>query len=87
MTSLLSIKKLADHAASYMRTGQATSYPSAARKAIRAEGITYEPDVKRLVKEVCAELGRRGARAKKRKQSKKAEPSHTAPTQLLLPLK
>ena len=86
MTSLLSIKKLADRAASYMRTGQATSYPSAARKAIRAEGITYEPDVKRLIKEVCAELGRRGARAKKRTQSQEAKLAYT-PMQLLLPLK
>ena len=86
MTSLLSIKKLADRATSYMRTGQATSYPSAVRKAIHAEGITYEPDVKRLVKEVCAELGRRGAQAKKRKQSKETKPAHN-PKQLLLPLK
>lgn len=57
------IQERADIAATMMRKMKITA-PAAARRAIKAEGISYEPDVDRLSRDITSELGKRGARAK-----------------------
>ncbi len=79
---MANIKYLADKASLLFRTGQATSYPSAAQLAVKQSGITYKPDIKRLAKQVLSELGKRGNRAKKRRIKR----SWRGPDQLTLDL-
>jgi len=54
------IAKLADSAEKKIEKGDALTYPDAARKAIRGQGIFYKTDIERLKTKVCSELGRRG---------------------------
>lgn len=72
MFRVADIVALADRALELYRTSKATSIPSAAQQAVQKSGITYPPDVRRIGREVCAELGRRSA-AKKRKRDQDAK--------------
>lgn len=67
---------LAERALEIYREGDATSIPSAARKAVIGSGISYEPDVERIASQVCSELGRRAGAVSRRKaqeRKKRAE--------------
>jgi len=68
---LANIQKLANKAERLCRQRPSLSRPKAARKVVKGQGIFHEPDVKRLVKAICSELGRRGG-------TKKAESSARA---------
>jgi hypothetical protein len=55
------IQELAASARQKKHSGQATTWPDAARKAVIGKGITAPNDVKRLTRQVLVELSRYGA--------------------------
>ncbi|MBL4644435.1 MAG: hypothetical protein JKX80_01050 [Candidatus Pacebacteria bacterium] len=53
------------------KEGNATSISSAARKAVIGSGISYGPEVEGITREICSELGRRGASVRRKKAQNK----------------
>lgn len=82
---MATLRERADKTVAKMRN-TSLGAKAAAKQIVRGEGITYKPDVERIARDICSELGRRSGKAKrKRKREGVKTPSlYNKPTQLEL---